>query len=150
MPKVTGWGAIALATVLVVGACSSSSLKGGTGGAGAGGMGVGGEGAHGGNGAGGQDAGLPDVPDGSPDAISCCPTDSGPILSGTGTLIGPVYLGGPRLGFNPCLPSYDLSCTTNWRLEPDQYGCLVWHWDTDLSCRLDGSSNHFDAGDGGN
>jgi hypothetical protein len=175
MPKVAGCGAIALAMILV-GACASNGGKGGTGGAGAGGsgtggsgtggvtgvgggtggaggMGTGGEGAHGGSGAGGQDAGSPDAPDGSPDAISCCPPDPDPSLGGTATIIGQARLGGARIGFNMCGPGYDFFCTTNWRLEPDQYGCPTWHSDFDHSGNcitgFDATINHVDAGDGG-
>ena len=182
MAKLAGCGAIALVMVLVVGACSSSGSKGGTGGAGAGGsgaggkgtsgtgaggsetgghagsgaggMGTGGQAGHGDGGAGGQDAGSPDAHDGSPDAISCCPADPDQSRGGTAAIIGQANLGGARVGFNVCGPGFDFFCTTNWRLEPDQYGCPTWHYDLDHSGNcitgLDGAIYHIDASDSGN
>jgi len=170
MSKVAGCGAIALAMILVVGGCSSQSGNGGGvggsgaggmgtggegnhGGSGAGGMGTGGEGNHGGSGAGGLDAGSTDARDGSPDAIICC--DPGPDPSRGGTVIAiNAQLGGRRMGNAFCESIVDLFCSTNWRLEPDQYGCPIWRYDIDHSGNcvtgLDGAVYHVDASDGGN
>jgi hypothetical protein len=156
--RIAGCAAIVLATILVGGACSSTLGNGGTGGSGAGGggvggwlsidggrsggggtggMGMGGEVGQGGAAAGGQDGGLLDAPDasldapdGSPDALVCCDPGPDPSQGGTVTTIN-AQLGGRRLGNGTCMSILDLFCTTNWRLEPDQYGCPIWRFDPD-------------------
>jgi len=39
-----------------------------------------------------------------------------------------MYLGGASLG-GPCTITHDFWCSTNWRLEPDAYGCSEWKYD---------------------
>ena len=157
--KLAGCGAIALAMILAVGACSSTVGSGGTGGAGAGGggvggwlsidggrsggdgtggMGVGGEVGQGGAGVGGQDGGATD-------AEFCCPPDSQP--NGCMHLGGQSYLG-------QCPETCDFWGSSNWRIETDAHGCPHWRYDYGGACTppfcIDASANHGDAADSGN
>jgi len=63
--------------------------------------------------------------------------------------IGSVHLGGAKIGLNNCGPGFDYTCTFNWRLESDQYGCPTWNYDFDgICCPLgqpDGAVYHSDA-----
>jgi hypothetical protein len=64
--------------------------------------------------AGSSDAGLT-----SPEAAYCCPRDT--VMSGCMRLGGVDEFG--------CLAVCDFWCSTNWRVEVDQYGCERWVWD---------------------
>jgi hypothetical protein len=61
------------------------------------------------------DAGAIGAPTTTPDAPYCCPRST--IIQGC------MRLGGVNMG---CGFTCDFWCSTNWRVEIDQYGCEFW------------------------
>jgi hypothetical protein len=56
---------------------------------------------------------------GKPPAASCCPRDE--------TMSGCMRLGGVNaIG---CFVTCDFYCSTNWRVEVDEFGCERWSYD---------------------
>lgn len=68
---------------------------------------------------GGADAGTPETQATSPDAAYCCPRDT--VMQGCMRLGGVNQFG--------CFETCDFWCSTNWRVEVDQFGCERWEHD---------------------